>query len=128
MRVLLDTHALLWALISPSKLSSKARSIIENPNNDRIVSAASAWEIATKFRIGKLPQAEDVVRDYASHLATLRTKELPITSQHSLAAGLWQTPHRDPFDRLLAAQCMVEGIALITNDRAMVKFAIKTVW
>jgi PIN domain nuclease of toxin-antitoxin system len=128
MRVLLDTHTLLWALVTPARLSPKARAIIENPENDRIVSSASAWEIATKFRIGKLPQAESVVRDYAAHLATLRARELPMTSQHALAAGLWQTAHRDPFDRVLAAQSLIEGLALITNDAAMGQFGIKTLW
>jgi PIN domain nuclease of toxin-antitoxin system len=128
MRVLLDTHTLLWALVTPARLSSKVRTIIQNPDNDRIVSAASAWEIATKFRIGKLPQAEDVVRDYAAHLSTLRAQELAMTSQHALAAGLWQTTHRDPFDRVLAAQSLVEGLALLTNDEAMSQFGIKTIW
>ena len=128
MRVLLDTHALLWALVSPAKLGKKARAVIEDPKNVRVVSAASAWEIATKYRLGKLREAEDVVRDYARHLTTLMAEELPLTSQHALTAGLWETAHRDPFDRMLAAQSVVEGIALVTNDIAMREFAIRTLW
>jgi PIN domain nuclease of toxin-antitoxin system len=128
MRVLLDTHALLWALVSPEKLSRKARAVIENAENVRVVSAASAWEIATKFRIGKLSAAEDVVRDYSRHLTTLMAEELPVTSRHALAAGLWDTAHRDPFDRLLAAQSVAEGIALVTNDSEMRHFPVMTIW
>ena len=128
MRVLLDTHALLWALVSPAKLGKKARVVIEDPDNIRVVSAVSAWEIATKFRLGKLDEAEDVVRDYTRHLTTLMAEELPITSRHALAAGLWEAQHRDPFDRMLAAQSVVEGLALVTNDVAMREFAILTLW
>jgi PIN domain nuclease of toxin-antitoxin system len=128
MRVLLDTHALLWSLVSPEKLSRKARSIIERADNTRVVSAASAWEIATKFRIGKLPEAEDVVRDYARHLVMLVAQELPVSSAHALAAGLWEDEHRDPFDRILAAQSVAEGLALVTNDPAFRRFSIATIW
>jgi len=127
-RALLDTHALLWALTEPRRLGRRARTFIENPDNIRVVSAASAWEIATKFRLGKLPQAQNVVREYSRHLITFMAEELPVTSQHALAAGLWETAHRDPFDRMLAAQCVVEGLALVTNDSAMREFAITTIW
>jgi PIN domain nuclease of toxin-antitoxin system len=128
MRVLLDTHTLLWALVSPSKLGKRAREIIEDPDNVRVVSAASAWEIATKHRLGKLDEAEDVVRGYSDHLATLMAAELPVSARHALAAGSWETPHRDPFDRMLAAQSVIEGLAILTNDRAMRQFGVKTIW
>lgn len=128
MRFLLDTHTVLWALLSPQKLGSRARALVENPRNTRIVSSATAWEIATKYQLGKLAQAEDVVRDYSRHLVTMMAEELAVTSQHALAAGLWETIHRDPFDRMLAAQCFIEGIALVTNDASMSHFSIKTIW
>lgn len=127
-RVLLDTHVVLWSLVSPNKLSRRARSLIEDPKNARVVSAASAWEIATKFRLGKLAEAEDIVRNYAEHLKTLLAEELSVTSGHALTAGLWDTPHRDPFDRLLAAQSLIEGIAIVTNDAAMGTFAVQRIW
>lgn len=128
MRVLLDTHTLLWALVSPSKLGKRARAIIEDPENARVVSAVSAWEISTKHRLGKLDEAEDVIRDYSAHLSTLLAEELAISTRHALAAGMWNAPHRDPFDRMLAAQSVIEGIAIVTNDRAIRQFGIETLW
>lgn len=128
MRLLLDTHALLWALLDPSKLGKRARKLIESTDNTRVVSAASAWEIATKFRLGKLPEAENIVRDYPVHLATMMATELAITSQHALAASLWRVEHRDPFDRILAAQSVIEGIALVTCDTAFNDFPITAIW
>lgn len=127
-RFLLDTHTLLWSLVAPNKLSRRARELIEDPKNTRVVSAASAWEIATKFRLGKLAEAEDVVRRYSQHLTTLMAEELAVTAGHALAAGLWDTPHRDPFDRLLAAQSVSEGIAIVSNDAALNAFAVQRIW
>jgi PIN domain nuclease of toxin-antitoxin system len=128
MRCLLDTHTFLWALVSPKKLSPKVRATLEDPKNTRIVSTVSAWEISTKFRLGKLPEAEEVVRDYSAHLRTFVAHELPLASQHAIAAGLWEVPHRDPFDRMLAAQSLIEGIVLVSNDVAMSQFGIKLLW
>jgi PIN domain nuclease of toxin-antitoxin system len=128
MRFLLDTHTLLWAWVEPDKLSAKVRKLIENPRNTRVVSSVSALEIATKFRIGKLPEAEDVVREFARHLRTFVADELPVTSKHALTAGLFAAPHRDPFDRILAAQSIVESIPLVTCDEAFAAFHIETLW
>lgn len=86
------------------------------------VSAASAWEIATKHRLGKLPGAEPIVTGYAAHLTTLRAHELPVTSRHALAAGLFAVAHRDPFDRMLAAQAIAESVPLLTADPALALF------
>lgn len=129
LRVLLDTHAVLWALTEPDRLSSSARALIEGLQTDVLVSAASAWEIATKYRLGKLPRAESVVMGYSAHLIRLRARELPIASSHALAAGLFAVNHRDPFDRMLAAQAIAESVPLITDDPAMAEFpGIVTRW
>ena len=127
-RVLLDTHVLLWSIFEPEKLSVRARSAVEDINNVRLVSAASAWEIATKLRLGKLEMARVLVESYSDHLATLQATELAITSRHSLVAGQFQQDHRDPFDRILAAQALLEGVPLITADPAFAQFPISVLW
>lgn len=127
--VLLDTHVVLWAFSSPHKLSSAARTLLEDPDTIILVSAASAWEIATKYRLGKLPGAESIVKGYPNHLITLGARELPITSTHALAAGLLAVEHRDPFDRMLVAQALAEGVPLVTSDPAMGLFpGLVTYW
>jgi PIN domain nuclease of toxin-antitoxin system len=127
--LLLDTHALLWALAEPARLSPRAKDLIRAPANDIFVSAVSAWEVATKQRLGKLPHAGPIIAAYAAHLATLRARELPIFSTHALLAGGLAVPYRDPFDRMLAAQSLVEGLALLTNDSAFAAFPdVETVW
>lgn len=129
MSILLDTHVVIWAFASPARLSLVARSLLEDPETDVLVSAASAWEIATKYRLGKLPGAERIVTGYLAHLTTLRARELPMTAAHALAAGLFDVAHRDPFDRMLAAQARAEGLSLVTADPAMALFpGIATCW
>ena len=129
MRLLLDTHALLWALAEPDRLSARAADLIRSPTNVVFVSAASAWEIATKHRIGRLPGAGPILAGFTAHLATLRAEELPISAVHALRAGSFVVDHRDPFDRMLAAQAVVEGVALLTDDPAFSAFPeLRTVW
>lgn len=128
LKVLLDTHVLLWALMAPRNLSRRVRTLIENPDNIMLVSSASAWEIATKHRLGRLPEAETVVRGYRDHLETLRATEIAITSEHALLAGTLEVGHGDPFDRMLAAQAMIEGVPLITNDAAFKVFRVTKLW
>jgi len=128
-RFLLDTHALLWALAEPQRLSARAAALIKSPTNEVVVSAASAWEIATKFRLGRLPGAGPIVAGFAAHLATLRAEDLPIRSIHALRAGSFVLEHRDPFDRMLAAQAMLEGVPLLTDDPAFSAFPeLETLW
>jgi PIN domain nuclease of toxin-antitoxin system len=117
-RLLLDTHVLLWAWRDPARLSTTARELIEDASVELLVSAASAWEIATKHRLGKLPDASPIVLSYTRNLDRLGAHELPISSRHALAAGDLGWEHRDPFDRMLAAQSILDGLPLVTSDAA----------
>jgi PIN domain nuclease of toxin-antitoxin system len=129
MRILLDTHALLWALAEPDRLSPRAADVIRDSRNTILASAASAWELATKHRLGKLAGAEPILSGYVAYLRTLRVEQLPITAEHALKAGAFQVEHRDPFDRMLAAQSLLEGLPLLTNDRAFQLFGdLETIW
>ena len=116
MKLLLDTHVLLWAVLEPQKLSHSQREALENSGNQLLVSAASAWEIATKWRLGKLNQAGAVVRNYSQVLDRLAANDLPISGDVARQAGLLQVEHRDPFDRLLAAQAMADNLLLASSD------------
>lgn len=128
-RLLLDTHALLWVLLEPARIPGPTLDRIRDADTELLVSAASAWEIGTKFRLGKLGAAEPVVHGYADHLGRLRAAELPITSRHALIAGTLTWDHRDPFDRVIAAQCMVQSIPLVTADRELGAFpGVRVVW
>jgi PIN domain nuclease of toxin-antitoxin system len=117
-RLLLDTHTLLWALGQSHRLSAEVRDRLGDRSNELVISAATPWEIATKYRKGKLPAGESVVRAYPDQLLRFGATELPITSRHTLAAGMLEWDHNDPFDRVLAAQSIIEGIPLVTDDRA----------
>lgn len=122
MQMLLDTHVLLWALLEPQKLSPTLRNALEDSDNTLMVSAASAWEIATKWRLGKLLHAKAVVENYGMALHRLAAIELPISGAVARQAGLWQVPHRDPFDRLLAAQARSDDLLLASTDPAFAQF------
>ncbi|MGL4229936.1 MAG: type II toxin-antitoxin system VapC family toxin [Casimicrobium sp.] len=128
MRLLLDTHALLWWWADDKRLSKRAAAAIADEANMVFVSAASAWEIATKHRIGKLPGAEQAVSEFNELIVADGFTHLPTTYQHSLKAGGFDNDHRDPFDRMLAAQAIIEGATLVTDDRAMKLFKAKCFW
>ena len=128
-RLMLDTHVLLWALTEPARLSGQIRDLAANRRTELFVSAASAWEIATKQRLGKLPQAEVLVRAYSQHLTRLEVESIPVTDEHSLLAGSMEWNHRDPFDRMIAAQCMVASLPLATADEAFQTLAgVQVLW
>lgn len=128
MKLLLDTHAFLWASAEPGKLSTKARRAITSSENELFVSAASAWEIATKFRLGKLPDVEIVVQNFPAIVLTLRASDLAITPAHALRAGGYAQAHADPFDRILVAQAEIEGLPLVSKDPALRQFGIELLW
>jgi PIN domain nuclease of toxin-antitoxin system len=122
MKLLLDTHVLLWAVLEPHKLNRGLREALENPETQLLISAASAWEIATKWRLGKLPGASEVVDNFQRAIDGLGALECPILSGESLLAGRWTVPHRDPFDRILAAQALLRDLTLATTDVAFHQF------
>ncbi|WP_255426191.1 type II toxin-antitoxin system VapC family toxin [Pseudonocardia sp. C8] len=129
MMLVLDTHALLWTLLDPTRIPERTLERIRDPRTDLAVSAASAWEIATKVRLGKLAGAEAVVHGYLAHLELLGAGELPITSSDALTAGSLTWTHRDPFDRMIVAQCIARSYPLVTADEAVTAFgAVTTIW
>ena len=117
--LLLDTHALLWWLVDDPKLSVPAREAIADGARNVLVSAASLWEIATKHRLGKLGEADAFLSDPVTMLRAEGFEPLAVTWPHALLAGRLETPHRDPFDRMLAAQAMEDDLVLVSNERVM---------
>jgi PIN domain nuclease of toxin-antitoxin system len=127
-RLLLDTHTFLWWLDGDERLSPKARALIADASVSVLVSAASAWEISTKFRLGKLPGAAMVAADVAGCIATQGFEALPIAVDQAQRAGALPGPHRDPFDRMLAAQAQAESLTLVSNDPAFDGFGVTRLW
>ncbi len=126
---LLDTHALIWAVRIKKKLSSKAIRILENPNSLLYVSSISVWEIHMKHRLGKLPEADDLVVDFEGSLRRLNAFDLPFTREHAIEAASVQLPHGDPFDRGLFAQAKLEGLTFISADSAFEDaVGVKVLW
>ncbi len=124
---LLDTHALLFAAARPNRLSPKARAAILS--GSRVyTSSASAWEIATKHRIGKLPEAEGLLLNYRELLGEMGLLDLPIHTEHALLAGGMVGDHRDPFDRILAAQARLENLTVISVDPAFDALGVRRLW
>ena len=129
MDVLLDTHAFLWWLDGDVRLSPAARDAIGDERNRVYVSAASAWEIATKVRLGRLPGAAAVAATMPEIITAQDMTELSITVRHGQRAGALPGPHRDPFDRMLVAQALVEGLPLVSNDEtAFDHYAVARLW
>lgn len=121
MKLLLDTHLLLWAAAEPKKLPASARRLIESPRNQPLFSAASLWEIAIKNQLGR--------KDFRIEPRTLRRglldngyAELPVTGEHAVATDTLPPLHKDPFDRLLIAQAQVEGVLLLTADEQVAQY------
>lgn len=128
MKLLLDSHALIWWLAGDEALSLPAREAIADKANTIVVSAASAMEVATKFRIGKLPDAALLAREFGSVVANQGFVELPITVHHARLAGEMNIAHKDPFDRLLIAQALAEDMVLVSNEALFDSFAVNRLW
>ena len=128
MRLLLDTHALIWWLAGDEKLSLRARDAIADEANTVAVSAASAMEVATKHRIGKLPDAALLAQDFEAIVADQGFSELSISVRHARLAGEMGIAHKDPFDRLLIAQALAEDMVLISNETRFDDSAVNRLW
>ena len=128
MRVLLDTNAVLWWFAGDPKLSVDVRCLLSRDDTLVLVSAASAWEICTKVRIGKLPTAHELCEDFLGFVARHQFEPLAITVEHGRLAGRLEGAHKDPFDRMLAAQALIEAVPIITNDAAFGVFGVKVLW
>ena len=128
MRVLLDTHALLWWLAGDDALPATARALIADPANEVYVSAASAWEVSTKHRLGKLPGAGPLAVDFAREIEQQGFLPLPITLAHGQDAGALTLGLRDPFDRMLIAQALAERMVLVSNETAFDAAGVVRVW
>lgn len=128
MRLLLDTHALIWWLAGEQALSASARDAIADEDNEIAVSAASAMEIAAKFRIGKLPGAAVLAHDFEAIIAGQGFCELPVSVRRARLAGGMNIAHRDPFGRMLIAQAQAEDRVLVSKEAMFDAFAIKRLW
>ncbi len=128
MKLLLDTHTVVWSLLGTSRLSVTARDAISAPTSQIFVSIASIWEIAIKVGIGKWPEAEPLLSDMEPRLAGVNFTVLPISVAHVRSAGLMTAPHRDPFDRLLAAQALIEGLVVVTTDQRLASLGPPVMW
>ncbi len=128
MRLLLDTHAFVWWLAGSGQLSHAARSAIADESNDKLISAASAWEITTKHRIGKLPEAEEPALDMAGAIARQGFEELAVTVAEGARAGALQGPLRDPFDRMLIAQALMRDLVLVSTEALFDRYGVRRLW
>lgn len=128
MRLLLDTHALLWWFGDDPALPASCRKLIAKGDNSIFVSAASAWEIATKFRLGKLPSAGDLIQDFGGYLEREKFISLSVSYEHGVRAGMLAGPHQDPFDRMLIAQAEMEKLFILSNEKIFDRYGVRRVW
>ncbi|MCY3957540.1 MAG: type II toxin-antitoxin system VapC family toxin [Chloroflexi bacterium] len=128
MRILLDTHTFLWWLTESSRLSETVRRTIFDPSVEKLISAATAWEITTKHRLGKLPDADPIASDIPGAIAAQGFQELPLSVADAARAGALPGPHRDPFDRMLIAQALSRDLVVISNDAAFDRYPVRRLW
>jgi PIN domain nuclease of toxin-antitoxin system len=128
MRILVDTHTLIWAAIASPQLSSTARAMIEDEDKELFVSAATAWEIATKVRLGRLPEARELEVDFLGKIDEAGYELLAIDAALALRAARMPGNHRDPFDRIIAAHAIALDIPVISADRKLDEFGVRRIW
>jgi PIN domain nuclease of toxin-antitoxin system len=128
LRVLLDSHTLLWWILDYPALTPVAREAISGTDNTVLVSAASAWELAIKFRAGRLPEAGDLVSNFPTEIVQEGFQLLPISAEHGIRAGLLPGPHKDPFDRMLIAQSHAEDIPIVSNEAVFDTYGVRRLW
>jgi PIN domain nuclease of toxin-antitoxin system len=128
MRVLLDTHAVLWWLAGDERMPARARAVVADNANDILVSAVTVWEIATKLRIGKLPGAERALDAIDERYLSGAFTPLAITPRHARRAGSLPGPHKDPFDRMLIAQAIGEDVPIVTIESLFDTYGVVRIW
>ncbi|MGQ0657928.1 MAG: type II toxin-antitoxin system VapC family toxin [Chromatiales bacterium] len=128
MRVLLDTHAFLWLVTDDSRLSRKSRSVFLDDRNDILISAVTGFEIAVKYSLGKLELSQRPDLFIAERIAANALTVLPLAMGHGIAVGSLPFHHRDPFDRLLIAQALIEQIPVLSNDKVFNSYGVKRIW
>jgi PIN domain nuclease of toxin-antitoxin system len=128
MSFLLDTHAFLWWVTADPRLSASAKAVLDDGRVRRCVSSVTAFEIANKFRIGKLEFAREIIEHFDAALDDAGFEKLAVTTTHALLAGQMRSDHKDPFDRMLAAQARLETLILVTIDQAFDDFDIERLW
>jgi PIN domain nuclease of toxin-antitoxin system len=128
LRALLDTHALIWWFSDDASLPQTVRGIIADTDNTLVMSAASAWELAIKYQSGKLRKVADLVSDFSGRIDREGFQLLPISAEHGIRAGLLPGLHKDPFDRMLIAQCHAENIPIISNDTVFEGYGVRRLW
>jgi PIN domain nuclease of toxin-antitoxin system len=128
LRVLLDSHTLLWWILDHPTLPPAAREAISGTDNTVLVSAASAWELAIKFRAGRLPEAADLISNFPIEIEQEGFQLLPISAEHGIRAGLLPGLHKDPFDRMLIAQCQAEDMPIISNEAVFDAYGVRRLW
>lgn len=128
MSYLLDTHGLYWWLYFPERLPQTVREKLANPTVRVFASAVSAYEMSYKHHRGRWPQVESLVVAFEEVVAAERFELLPLTARHATRAGAYGPEHRDPFDRMLAAQADVEGLALVSKDSGLSELGTEVVW
>ena len=128
MRLLLDTHAFIWWFSDSAKLPRPAHRLIADDSNDVLISAASAWEIATKHRLGKLPGAEALALDIPGAIQRQKFEELPVTVAEGVRAGELPGPLRDPFDRMLITQALTHDLVVVSNERLFDCYGVRRLW
>ena len=128
MHFLLDTHALIWWMTENPSLPESVRRLLVDKRNTVVVSAASAWEMATKVRLGRLPAAADITRNFQDYMTQSGFESLPVSAAHGIRAGLLPGPQRDPFDRMLIAQAQAEDLTLVSNEVVFDSYGIRRAW
>jgi PIN domain nuclease of toxin-antitoxin system len=128
LHLLLDTHALIWWMTNSPLLPDSVRRLMLDKQNTIVVSAASAWEMATKVRLGRLPAADDITRNFAEYLKQSGFESLPVSAALGIRAGFLPGPQRDPFDRMLIAQAQAEDFTIVSNEVVFDTYGIRRAW
>ena len=128
MRILLDTHAFIWWMAGNLRLVERARRAVAAEENDVLISAATAWEVATKHRLGRLPEADALAGDLRAAIASQGFEELPVSVADGDRAGRLAGSNRDPFDRMLIAQALGYDLVIVSNEKGFDRYGVRRLW